>query len=172
MQEQELHIEFPLSTKESFRIYLDTVKYKLLIGLGIYAIVVAVFLYFLMSIGETKFLLEASPLFLGFPALTIGGQLLRVHAYYRKSIADLSESEKIEHYVFLRDGSGYEVRNGESFLHINWSSVRKASEKPRYFEFQLSKSNSHYIPKNLITAESTKLLREIIRARFGDEGLL
>jgi hypothetical protein len=172
-QERVLHLHVTLELKDYFRYYLDTIKVKILIAAIIYAVVTTGFIYFFTLIGEQETLLKTSPLFLGFPAVAIVGQLLRVHASYRKYLTSLSDSEKNAHLIFREPGSGYDVVWGDNFSHVAWGSVRSVVEKTRYFQFCFNKYDSYIIPKRFFHSESEQeLLREILRSHLGSRAKL
>src|SRR5678816_585114 len=95
-----LQIDATIELKDYFHAYFDAAKTKLIIACLIVAVVVVAFTYFFILIGEQKILWQLSPLFFGLPIVAIVGQFLRIHASYRKYLADLSESEKNVHYIF------------------------------------------------------------------------
>ena len=167
-QERVLHLHVNLELKDYFQYYLGTIKVKILIAAVIYVLVTTGFIYFFTLIGEQDTLFKTSPLFLGFPAVAIVGQLLRAHASYRKYLASLSESEKNVHLTFRVPGSGYDVVWGDNFSHVAWNSVRSVVEKTRYFQFCFNKYESYIIPKRFFHNESEQeLLREIVRSQLG-----
>jgi YcxB-like protein len=134
---------------------------------------IVAFSYFFILIDEQKILWQLSPLFFGMPIVAIVGQFLRIHASYRKHIANLSESEKKLHYMFPENGDGIEIVNGKNFSHVAWESVRGVRERPRYFRLALNGSESIIIPKRFFSQSSdAKLLREILRFHFGSKAKL
>jgi len=172
-QERILRLHVNLELRDYFRYYLESIKRKLLIAGIIYAVVTAGFIYFFALIGESLTLLETSPLFIGFPAVAIIGQLLRTHASYRKYLASLSEEEESLDLVFRDPGNGYDVVTGDNFYHVGWSSVRSFVEKPRYFQFCFNKYQSFIIPKRFFRDDSEQdLLRQILRLRVGSKAKL
>jgi len=163
-QERILRLHVNLELRDYFRYYLDSIKRKLLIAGIIYAVVTAGFVYFFALIGESLTLLETSPLFVGFPAVAIIGQLLRAHASHRKYLASLSEEEKSLDLVFRDPGNGYDVVTGDNFYHVGWRSVRRVVEKPCYFQFCFNKYESFVIHKRFLRYDSEQdVLRQILR---------
>ena len=169
-QDRILQIDTTIELRDYFRAYFDTHKTKLIIACLICAAVIAGFTYFFILIGEQEMLLKLSPLFFGFPLIAVVGQFLRVHASYRKYIADLADSEKQIHYQFHENGDGFDLIRGKNFSHIAWESVRKVVERPEYFRFILGKYESVIIPKRFIIDKSDEMLmRKIILTHLGSK---
>ena len=158
-----VQVDATIELKDYFHAYLDAAKTKLAIACLIVAMVIAAFSYFFILIDEQKILWQLSPLFFGLPIVAIVGQFLRMHASYRKYLADLSESEKNVHYIFREGGDGFEIVRGKNFSHVAWESVRSVIERPRYFRFVLNKYESLVIPKRFLVSGSDEMvMREII----------
>ena len=172
-QNRVLQIDATIELRDYFRAYLDANRIKLVVACVICATVIAGFTYFFILIGEQDILLKVSPLFFGFPLIAVIGQFLRVHATYRKHIADLSDSEKQMHYIFHENGDGFDLIRGKNFGHIAWESVRKVVERPEYFRFVLGKYESLIIPKRFIIDKSDeRLMRRIVVSRLGGKAKL
>ena len=168
-----LQVDATIELKDYFHAYFDAAKTKLIIACLIVAVVVAGFTYFFILIGEQKILWQLSPLFFGLPIVAIVGQFLRIHASYRKYLADLSESEKNFHYIFREGGDGFEIVRGKNFGHVAWESVRRVMERPRYFRFVLNKYESLIIPKRfLLHGSDEKVMRQIIVSHLGNKAKL
>ena len=168
-----LQIDATIELRDYFRAYLDANKMKLIVACVICAAVIAGFSYFFILIGEQDILLKLSPLFFGFPLIAVAGQFLRVHASYRKYIADLSDAERQIHYLFNENGDGFDLIRGKNFGHIAWESVRTVVERPEYFRFVLGKYESLIIPKRFIIDKSDEMLmREIILSQLGSKAIL
>jgi len=168
-----VQVHATIELKDYFYAYLDAAKTKLIIACLIVVIMIVGFSYFFILIGEEKILWELSPLFFGLPIVAIVGQFLRIHASYRKYLADLSESEKAIHYMFPENGDGFDIVRGKNFGHVAWESMRKVIERPRYFHFVLNKYESIIIPKRFLLNDSDeKLLREIIVSQVGNKAKL
>lgn len=133
-----VHVDATIELKDYFHAFVDAAKTKLIIACLIVAIVIAAFTYFFILIDEQKILWELAPLFFGLPIVAIVGQFLRIHAEYRKYLADLSEAEKNVHFIFQEKGDGFDIVRGKNFGHIAWESVRGVVERPRYFRFVLA----------------------------------
>ena len=158
-----LHVDAPISLSDYFHVYLDLAKLKLIIAAVVLSVLTAVFIYFFVLIGETKILLQLSPFFLGLPLVALIGQLFRVHAEYRKYIRSLSEDEKNVHFIFREGGDGFDIVRGANFSHISWQSVRRVTERPTYFRFELSGNQILVIMKKFLNnAEDESLLRRIL----------
>ena len=163
-----LHVDATIQLKDYFHAYFDASKTRLIIACLIVAGVIAAFTYFFILIGEQKILWQLSPLFFGLPIVAIAGQFLRVHASYRKYLADLSDSEKQIKFMFHEKGDGFEIVRGKSFSHVAWERVRRVIERPRYFRFVLNKYESIIIPKRfLLPGSDEELMKEIIVAQVG-----
>lgn len=172
-QESILHLQVTLEAGDYFRYYLDTIKMKMVIAAIIYALVAASLISFFAFIGEQEMLLKTSPLFLGFPALAIVGQLLRAHASTRKYIANLREVERVWKFSFRDNSGGYDVAHGDNFSHVAWSSLRSVIERPRYFEFRFNKYDTYIIPKKFFdSALEEEFLRQILRSQLGNRANL
>lgn len=172
-QNRVLHIDASIELSDYFRAYFDANRVKLIIASVICAAVIAGFTYLFILIDEQEILLKLSPLFFGFPLIALIGQVLRVHASYRKYIADLSEAEKQIHYLFDENGDGFDMIRGNNFNHVAWESVRNVIERPEYFRFVLGKYESLIIPKRFIIDKAdVGLMREIILSRLGHRAKL
>jgi hypothetical protein len=95
-----VHVNFSLERGDLFSASLQILKARLMIGIGIVVLAIAGLIYFFALIGELGMLLQLSPLFIGFPMLGIGGQLLRVHATCRRYFSSLTESQRQISYMF------------------------------------------------------------------------
>ena len=163
-----VRIDATIELGDYFRAYLDAAKAKLAIACLIVLSFTAALTYFFILIGEQHILLQLSPLFFGIPLVAIAGQFLRMHASYRKYLADLSDSEKNVQYIFHEQGDGFEIVNGKNFGHLSWETVRAVVERARYFRFVLNRYESLIISKKfLLTKSDTVLMRKIIRSHMG-----
>jgi YcxB-like protein len=168
-----LHIDAMIELRDYFHAYVDEAKPKLIAACLICAVVITAFTYFFVLIGEEKILLQLSPLFFGLPIVAVVGQYLRIHALYRKYLADLSESEKSVHYLFPGNGDGFDIVRGQDFSHVSWQSVRKVVERPRYFRFVFSKFHALIIPKRFFRTDTDEMLmRNIIASHMGSKARL
>jgi hypothetical protein len=168
-----LQVDVTVELKDYFHAQFDAARTQLMIACVVVVGMIAGFTYFFILIGEQKILWQLSPLFFGFPLLGIVGQILRVHASYRKYIRDLSDSEKNIHYMFPESGDGFDVVCGKSFSHIAWENVRKVIERPRYFHFVMNKYDAMIIPKRFLLPRSDQeLMKEIIISHVGNRAKL
>ena len=168
-----LQIDATIELHDYFHAYLDASRAKLTIACAIVVSLIAAFTYFFILIGEQTILLELSPLFFGLPLVAIGGQYLRIHASYRKYVADLSDSEKTVLYIFSEQGDGFDIINGKNFGHLSWESVRTVVERSRYFRFVLNRYDTLIISKRFFPGDSDVfLLRDIIRSHLGSNARL
>ena len=158
-----LHVDASIALSDYFHAYLDVVKIKVIVACLIVAAVIVSLGYFFILIGEQTILLQLSPLFFGLPIVGIVGQILRIHASYRKYLRDLSQSEKEVHYIFREHSDGFDIVSGKNFAHVAWESVRRVIERRRYFRFVLGGRESLIIPKTFVEDSAEhELMREII----------
>lgn len=170
IEDRIVQVDATIALGDYFHAYIDVVKIKLIAACLIVAAVIVGFSYFFILIGEQTILLQLSPFLFGFPIVAIIGQLLRVHASYRKYLRDFSESEKEVHYIFREQGDGFDIVRGKNFAHVAWESVRRVIEMPRYFRFVLDGPQSLIISKALIKDGAEQaLLREIIVSQVGNK---
>lgn len=168
-----IQVDATIDLKDYFHVYLDAAKTKLIIACLIVGSVIVGFTYFFILIGEQKILWQLSPLFFGVPIVAVVGQLLRVHASYRKYLTDLSDSGKNIHYLFHENGDGFDIVCGKSFGHVAWEDVRTVIERPRYLKFVLNKYESIIIPKRFLSHGSTEeVMKEIIVSQVGHKARL
>jgi hypothetical protein len=173
MEDRIVQVDATIALGDYFHAYLDAVKIKLIVACLIVAAVIVGFSYFFILIGEQTILLQLSPFLFGFPIVAIIGQVLRIHASYRKYLRDLSESEKKVHYIFREQSDGFDIVRGKNFAHVAWESVRQVIERPRYFRFVLGGPESLIIPKTLIKDRSDQvLMRDIIVSQIGNRARL
>lgn len=173
MTETILQVDATVELKDYFHVYFDNLKTKLIVAGLIVATVIAGFTYFFILIGEQKILWQLSPLLFGAPILAIVGQVLRVHASYRKYIRNLSDTEKNIHYLFHQNGDGFDIVRGKNFAHVAWENVRKVIERPQYFRFVLNEYDSIIIPKRfLLHGSDEAVLKEIIVSQVGNKAKL
>lgn len=164
-QHRTLQIDTTVELKDYFHVYFDSTKVQLIIGVIVVLIFFGGISYFFFLIGEAQILVQLLPLFLGLPLVAIVGQLLRVHASYRKYIKKLSDNEKQIHYIFSEGGDGFEIVRGASFGHFGWADVRRIRERPGYLNIVLNDYQSVIIPKRFLRSDAEQqLMREIIAA--------
>ena len=169
MEDRIVQVDATVALGEYFHAYVDAVKIRLIVACLIVAAVSVGFSYFFILIGEQTILLQLSPLFFGIPIMAIVGQLLRMHASYRKYLRDLSESEKEVHYIFREQSDGFDIVRGNNFAHVAWESVRRVIERPRYFRFVLGGPEALIVPKTLMKdSADQELLRQIIVSQVGN----
>jgi YcxB-like protein len=168
-----VHINFSLERGDLFTATLQILKHRLMIGIGIVVLAVAGLIYFFALIDELGMLLQLSPLFIGFPILGIGGQVLRVHAMCRRYFSSLSESQRQISYMFSSAADGYDLHHGDSFSHIAWIDVSKVVEQNIFFFIYRNGYAVHMIPKRGFHQESDiPRFRDIVRSRMGKKAML
>jgi hypothetical protein len=154
--ESPVYIDFSLERGDLFKASLQIMKRRLLIGVGIVVVVVAGLIYFFALIDELGLLLQLSPMFIGFPILGIGGQLLRVHATCRRYFSSTAE--------------GYDVHHGDSFSHIAWTDVSKVMERSMFFLIYQNRYAVHLIPKRGFHQDSDiPRFKSIVRSKLGNK---
>lgn len=163
-----IRVDCEVNPRDLFRANLDLAKWRLLLGFAIAAIPIVSLSYFFILIDEKKILLQLSPLFIGLPLASVGGQVLRLHAVCRKFVAALPDSQRRVQYQFQAETDGYDVIYGHSFSHVAWSDVLKAEEKPNYFVIYLNRFDAGFVPKKgFQKADDIPLLRSILATRLG-----
>lgn len=165
-----VHINFSLERGDLFTASLQILKHRLMIGIGIVVLAVAGLIYFFAIIDELGMLLQLSPLFIGFPILGIGGQLLRVHATCRRYFSSLSESQRQISYMFSSGADGYDLHHGDSFSHIAWTDVSKVVERSMFFLIYRNPYAIHLVPKRGFQEDSDILrFKSIVRSKLGNK---
>ena len=163
-----MHLNVTIELRDLFRAYFDAMKARIVIAAVICVAVMGGLTYLFLLIDEPEMLLKTSPLFFGFPLIGVIGQLLRIHAAYRKYIAALSESERSAQYMFQDGMDGFDVASRSSFNHIACENVWRIVERKHYFQIYLNKFDSRIIPKRCFCGEAeVEPLREILRSHPG-----
>lgn len=124
-----------MTSRDFFRASLELARVRLIIGGVIVALFTGFLAWFFWLIDERFILLELSPIFIGGPLLGLGGQLLRLHAAYRKYFKKLPKSLHRVQYHFEEGADGYDVHYGDNFSHLVWRDLTKVIEKRNYFVF-------------------------------------
>ena len=168
-----IHIDQQLTARDLFRVSLELSKVRLLIGGAIVMLVIGATVWFFRLIGEGFFLLELSPLFIGFPLLGLGGQVLRLHATCRKYFRKLPESHRRIQYHFQEDSDGYDVIYGDNFSHCVWKDVSRVIEKRDYFIFSKNElENWMILKKGFHQPADITLFRQIVSQKLGSRAKL
>lgn len=163
-----IRIEFEVKHHEIFRMNLDLAKWRILLGLALAAVPIVSLTYFFVLIGETKILLQLSPLFIGLPLVAVGGQVLRLHAQCRKFVAGLPDAQRRVEYIFPPEGDGYDRKFGHSFSYVAWQDLLRVNEKPGHFVFYLNRFEAGFVPKHAFHRSSDiPILRSILAAKLG-----
>jgi hypothetical protein len=163
-----IHVDFEVNRRDLFRMNLDLAKWRILLGFAIAVIPVVGLGYFFILIDEKKILLQLSPLFLGLPLASVGGQILRLHAICRKFVGALPDSQRRVQYLFQAETDGYDLTYGHSFSHVAWQDVLKAQEKPAYFVLYLNRFQAGFVPKRgFHQPADIPVLRSILSAKLG-----
>ena len=168
-----IHLDFSIEQRDLFRASMELSKYRLATGMGIAAVLIFSLIWLFVAIGEQEILLELSPLFIGFPLMGVGGQVLRLHAGCRKYFRGLPESQRRVQYMFPANGNGYDVTWGGSFGHILWQDLFKVVEKRNYFLIYLNRCDARILPKRGFHQYSDiSLFRQILCSQIGDKAKL
>jgi hypothetical protein len=168
-----IHVDFTSKHSDMFWVSLALDKYRLAIGVAILALFCGGLICFFSMIGELRLLLQLSPMFIGFPALAIAGQLLRLHANCRKFIKSLPESQRRVQYMFQENSEGYDVVRGGSFSHILWQDLMSFVELRDYFVIYINAFDCRIVPKSgFHNPLDVPLLRRIVRSKLGTRAKL
>jgi hypothetical protein len=89
-----VHVDFELTHGELFRVNLDLVKWRLIVGILVAAILIVGLSSFFILIDEVRILLQLSPLIIGAPVVAVGAQVLRLYAVCRKFVSTLPASDE------------------------------------------------------------------------------
>lgn len=158
-------VDFRIETRDLFRVNLGLTRLRIFLGAAISLLMISALVIFFLMLDEEKVLLQTSPLFIGFPLLAVGGQILRLHAVCRKYVRSLSESQRTVRYVFDDLADGMEITSGKSSSHIAWSDVWKVVEKSKYFLIFVTKFEMISIPKAAFaSSQQVKDLRHVLTA--------
>ena len=168
-----IHVDFTIKQCDIFWVNLESVKYRLAIGIAIFFLVTGTLIWFFTLIGEQGILLELSPLFIGFPAIAVAGQVLRLHAICRRFMKSLPESQREVQYLFQENAEGYDVIRGGSFSHIVWQDLLMVVEKREYFLILINDFDRRILPKRGFHKQSDiPRLREVMRSKLGPRARL
>lgn len=167
-----LHLDVTLTGRDFFRVSLAASRKRMAVAACAAGVVIAASAWLFLSIGEPGMLLKLSPLFVGFPLVSLGGQLLRLHAACRRYYAHLPESRRNPHYIFQDASDGFDVITGRDFRHVSWGSVHELVEKQEYFLIYLSRVEVFFIPKGRLVEEEKRVLRTILSSRLGSRARL
>ncbi|HWN10850.1 MAG TPA: YcxB family protein [Pyrinomonadaceae bacterium] len=163
-----IQVDFEVNRRDLFRMNLDLAKWRILLGLAVAAIPIVGLSYFFVLIDEKKILLQLSPLFIGLPLASVGGQILRLHAICRKFVRGLPESQRRVQYRFQSETDGYDVTYGNSFSHVAWQDILKVEEKPAYFVLYLNRIEAGFVPKQgFHQSADIPVFRRILSAKLG-----
>jgi YcxB-like protein len=165
-----IQVYFSLEARDLFRASMDLAKFRLLLGLLFTLCIVSGLVMFFIMLDEKLILLETSPFFVGLPLLSVGGQVLRIHAACRKYVARLTDSQRRMQFTFCEETDGYDVACGDSFGHVSWKDIFKVVEKQQYFHFFISKYEARIIPKRgFHQAADVDLLRNMLASKLGSK---
>ncbi len=162
-----LHLDVSLTVRDFFRVSLAASRKRITVAACAAAVVITGSVWLFLSIGESGLLLKLSPLFIGFPLLSLGGQILRLHAACRRYYAHLSEPRRNPHFIFQDASDGFDVITGRDFRHVSWDSVHRLVEKQEYFLIYLSRVEMFFIPAGGLVEEEKRILRSLLSSRLG-----
>jgi len=168
-----IHVDFTMTHRDLFRASLELSRGRLIIGglIVLASILPMLWLFWLLE-DLRFFLFEVSPLFIGFPLLAFGGQLLRAHATYRKSLKKLPESQRRLQYHFDESADGYDVIHGDSFSHWVWRDLTKVVEKRDYFVFNIHGARTLLLKNGFHQSSDIALFRQILTTQLGKKAKL
>ena len=169
----EVRLEYRVQARDLFRASVGLAKFRILLGLGIGSILIAGLVMFFIRIDEKLILLQTSPLFIGFPLLAVGGQILRLHAASRKYVSSLSASQRLNRFMFSDATDGIDVASGDSTAHIAWNDIQKITEKRHNLLVFLNQYDIRLIPKAAVQDfNQLETLRTIVRLKLGSRAKL
>jgi hypothetical protein len=170
---QTVYADFEINKGDLFRANLSLAKWRLLGGILIFAVFVALVVAFFWYLEEQLIFWELSPLFLGAPILAVGGQVLRLHATCRKFVASLPLEQRMVRYIFSSQVDGFDFSNGSSFGHVAWTDVTGIIEEQSYFLIRRSQLEIRVLPKHALHQPSDlAVLRSIFKANLGSRARL
>jgi len=161
-----VQVDFLLEARDLFRVSLGLAAFRILLGLGVSVAFVSGLVIFFLILDEKLILLQTSPLFVGFPLLGVGGQILRLHSNCRRYLRGMSLPQRRHRFLFLEGSGGFDLAAGESSAHISWNDVPKVVEKRNYFLIYLNKFDACMIPKREIRVEDFSALQNILSAKL------
>jgi hypothetical protein len=168
-----VYIDFEIDKRTLFRANLGLAKWRLLAGIVIFTVFAALVVGFFWYVDEQLILWELSPLFLGAPLLSVGGQVLRLHATCRKFVASLPQDQRSIGYIFSTQNDGFDVSSGSSFGHVSWQDVTGITEKPSYILICKNPLEIRVLPKRAILQDSDlDVLRSIFKEKLGPRARL
>ena len=126
-------VDFEINSRDFFRANMDRFRWRFALGLVAVLGLTIPLAYLFIVIGEQRFLLQTSPLFIGMPLIVLGGPILRMHAAARKYVAALPPSQLQVECMFRSVGDGFDSVSGAGSAHTAWKDVMQIVEKPTYF---------------------------------------
>lgn len=160
---------FVIESSDLFPVNLKLSRIRIILGLAVSLTLVGALVWFFLILGETKILLQTSPLFVGMPLLAVGGQILRLHAFCRKYVRGLPANQRRMRYCFSSADNSFQVTSGESVSNISWNDVMKVTEDRKRFLFFYNKFEVSIIPKRAFTQpDSIARLRQLALTKLGE----
>jgi hypothetical protein len=162
-----IHVDFTMTSRDLFRACLELSRVRLMIGGAIVFVFIIALVWFFWLIDQQLILLECSPLFIGLPLVGLGGQLLRIHAAYRKYFKNLPESLRRVQYHFQEGTDGYDVSCGDNFSHLVWRDLTKVIEKRDFFVFYCHGFERLIFKKGFHQPSDVSLFRRMLTDQLG-----
>ncbi len=160
-------VNFEIDRRDLFRVSMELAKSRLLVAIILVAVLIGGLVYFFLLIGEGEMLMKTSPLFVGIPLIAWGGQILRLHAFARKYVAGLTESQRQFRFTFTSGRDGYDLIRGDSSSYTSWTDVLRVSEKPAHFLIYLNRFEAGILPKRGFRPVDIPTFRELVRSKLG-----
>ncbi|MEP6901935.1 MAG: YcxB family protein [Actinomycetota bacterium] len=153
MNQEVLELEYKVDYKQFRKVWIGQLKKSLpnIISFWGVTILLALLIFFLFSDKFIGFLLlfvfSSIPLFM----IIFGYQNFMKTA--KQNFSTLSDKEKIVHLTFQNGADGFDSRNGKSFSHTAWESIKSVTELNDCFVFNRMGS-VFYVPKSAFRNDS------------------
>ena len=153
MNQEVLEIEYKVDQAQFHKIWFGYFKKTLpnLISFWGIAILLSMFIFFLLRDKFIDLLLFLVFSLIPFLLLLFNYQNFMKSA--RQNFSSLSEDEKIVHLTFTNGADGFDSKNGKSFSHTSWESIKGVTEMDDCFVFNRM-GNVFYVPKSAFRDES------------------
>jgi hypothetical protein len=163
-----IHVDFEITRRDLFTVNLNLIRWRLVAGLSIALSLILALGYFFWLIGETAMFLQLSALFIGFPLLAVGGQVLRLRAECGRLIKSMPEQQRKIQMQFQQDVDGFDVHSGASFAHVAWQDVAQVKETNDHFLIKLDRYQQQVIPKRgFHQLSDVEAFRKLTRSQLG-----
>jgi len=157
----QVSVDYRIQPRDLFCASIWLARWRILLGAVFSISLISGVVIFFLILDEKKVLLETSPLFIGFPLLAVGGQILRQRAVCYQYVRSLSDAQRSVRYVFSDNEEGLDVRSGHSYGRIAWSDISRLVEKSDYFLIFVTKYEISLVPKSGLGSSQIDELRRI-----------